>query len=45
MYEENQNPTLWVYTAPDCCVCETVSATIICASGNIDDWLYDENGI
>lgn len=45
MYEKHQTPTPRAYSAPDCCVCEEVSATIICASGIIDDWEYDDNGI
>ena len=32
------------YQAPDCDACEIIAGTIICQSGLIEDWEYDENG-
>lgn len=32
------------YQAPDCDAYELVSGTIICQSGETEDWVYDENG-
>lgn len=32
------------YQAPDCDACEVLAGTIICQSGETEDWVYDENG-
>ena len=40
----NTNDVVRVYQAPDCVACELLAGAIICQSGGIDDWVYDENG-
>ncbi len=32
------------YNAPACDACEALTDVIICQSGSIEDWVYDENG-
>lgn len=44
MYVKNQTPEPVKYLAPDCLACETEACAIICASGDIDDWNYDNDG-
>lgn len=38
-----KNPSVPTYTSPDCEACETLTSDIICQSGSIEDWVYDEN--
>ena len=42
---KNFNLDVRVYQAPDCEAVELVSGAIICQSGDIEDWVYDENEI
>ena len=45
MYSKPQTTTTAKYAAPDCCVCESAVMSVLCGSGYIEDWIYDENGI
>lgn len=46
MYFNTSDPAAPEYKAPECCTCEAAFCGIICASGTIDDWIYDDqNGI
>lgn len=38
-----KNSSVPTYMSPDCEVCETLTNDIICQSGSIEDWVYDEN--
>ena len=33
------------YKTPECFYCESDTCAVICASGDIHDWMNDENGI
>ncbi len=32
------------YQAPDCDACECLAGMVICESGDLVDWEYDDNG-
>ena len=45
MYVKTNTPEPIQYQAPDCFACESCAGYVLCTSGEIDDWEYDNNGI
>ena len=42
MFIKNNHLPFPAYQAPDCDACTVLAGVIICASGETEDWVYDE---